>query len=50
MPQHKVMEKENEGRCPVVGVPHHGGEHVCVIDSCISARCERIVDGGEVDF
>jgi hypothetical protein len=29
------MEKENKGRCPVGGVPHHGGEHDNgVIDSC----------------
>ena len=40
IPQHNVMEKENEGRCPVGGVPHHGGEHVMVL--LIPVRCERI--------
>ena len=31
IPQHNVMEKENEGRCPVGGVSPHGGEHVMVL-------------------
>ena len=32
IPQHNVMEKENEGRCPVGGVSPHGGEHVMAED------------------
>ena len=31
IPQHKVMEQTNEGRCPVGGVPPHGSEHVMVL-------------------
>ena len=47
IPQHNVMEKENEGRCPVGGVSPHGGEHV---NSCRRGATSVLGLGGDGGF